>query len=225
MTLYQRIYACSTVKEAKRSFYIAGLLEYPLMAFLGVILGMFARIAFPTVEAEMGMPMLLRDVLPIGVTGVVLAAYFSAIMSTADSCLIASSGNFVNDIVERYWMNNASPIRIIRVSQIITLIVGSLALFIASAFTTVLEIILHAYSFMVAGLFIPTLAAYFSRYKSASAAMLSMLGGGTMTLYLIFSKETLPFGLDASIYGILLSAVLYIFGILIFPNKDGVNNV
>src|SRR5690606_13108522 len=31
MTLYQRVYACKNVKEAKRSFYIAGLFEYPVM--------------------------------------------------------------------------------------------------------------------------------------------------------------------------------------------------
>lgn len=220
MTLYQRIYACSTVKEAKRSFFIAGLLEYPMMAFLGVILGMFARVAFPGVEAEMGMPMLLREVLPIGITGIVLSAYFSAIMSTADSCLIASSGNFVNDVVERYWMKNSTQKQTIRVSQIITLIVGSIALVIASGFTTVLEIILHAYSFMVAGLFVPTMIAYFSKHKSAGAALLSMFGGGGLTLILIFSKASLPFGLDASIYGIVFSALLYLLGVFIFPDKS-----
>lgn len=215
MTLYQRIYACRSAKDARHAFYIAGLLEYPIMAFLGVFLGMIARIFFPTVEAEMGMPMLLRDVLPVGITGVVLAAYFSAIMSTADSCLIASSGNFVNDIIERYWVKGASHKRIIRISQLVTLIIGCIAVIIAGSFTTVLEIILHAYSFMVAGLLVPTLAAYFSKHKSVLAAMLAMIGGGGLTLFVIFSKIVMPMKLDASIYGIAFSAVIYICTILI----------
>ncbi|MBN2008238.1 sodium:solute symporter family protein [candidate division KSB1 bacterium] len=215
MTLYQRIYACKSTKDARRAFFIAGLLEYPVMAFLGVFLGMIARIFFPNVEAEMGMPMLLRDVLPIGITGIVLAAYFSAIMSTADSCLIASAGNFVNDIIERYWVINASHKQIVRISQISTLVIGCIAMLIAGAFTTVLEIILHAYSFMVAGLVIPTLAAYFTPYKNSPAALLSMIGGGGLTLIVIFSKISMPMKLDASIYGIICSALIYVGTIII----------
>jgi solute:Na+ symporter, SSS family len=210
MTLYQRIYACKNEKEAKRAFYIAGVLEYPIMAFLGVFLGMTARIFFPEAEPEMAMPMMLRDVLPIGVTGIVIASYFSAVMSTADSCLIASSGNFVNDIIERFFLKDKSDKYIIRVSQIVTLIIGILTLIIASSFNTVLEIILHAYSFMVAGLFIPTLGAYFWKKSDATAALTAMIIGGGSTLYLIFSKTEIIWQLDASIIGILLSAVSFV---------------
>ena len=209
MTLYQRIYACRSESDAKKAFYIAGILEYPVMAFLGVFLGMTARVFFPDAEAEMGMPMLLSTVLPVGITGIVMAAYFSAIMSTADSCLIASSGNFTNDIIERHWLKGLSQKRLIQVSQAVTLIVGSLALIIASAFQTVLEIILHAYSFMVAGLFFPTLIAYFSKKRDAAAAVSSMLFGGSLTLVLIFVQIKLPLGLEASIFGTAASILTY----------------
>ena len=209
MTLYQRIYASRNKKDAQKAFFIAGLLEYPIMAFLGVFLGMVASIYFPDVEAEMGMPLLLREILPIGITGIVLASYFSAIMSTADSCLIASSGNFVNDIIERYWLKTSNSKKLIKISQVSTLIVGIMALLIASTFETVLEIILHAYSFMVAGLFFPTIVAYFSKRCNSIAAMISMLGGGGITLFFIFFKVDLPMEFDPSIYGMLTSIVLY----------------
>ncbi|MBD3226035.1 MAG: sodium:solute symporter family protein [Caldithrix sp.] len=209
MTLYQRIYATKSVGDAKKAFFVAGLLEYPIMSFIGVFLGMISRTFFPDVEAEMGLPMLLRDVLPIGITGVVIAAYFSAIMSTADSCLIASSGNFVNDLIEPYLLPKMADKHILRVSNLVTLIVGAVALLIASSFATVLEIILHAYSFMVAGLFIPTLGAYFWKKSHPHAALTSMLVGGTITLIFIFTNFSLPLGLDASIYGIAISAMIF----------------
>lgn len=210
MTLYQRIYACKNEKEARRAFFIAGILEYPVMAGLGVFLGMTARVFFPEAEPEMAMPMLLKNVLPIGVAGVVIASYFSAIMSTADSCLIASSGNFVNDIIERFVLKKRSDQYMMRVSQIVTLIIGAFTLIIASSFNSVLEIILHAYSFMVAGLFIPTLGAYFWKKSDANAALASMVVGGASTLILIFSKIKIIWGLDASIIGILFSAITFI---------------
>jgi SSS family solute:Na+ symporter len=220
MTLYQRIYACKDEKDAKKAFYIAGVFEYPVMAFIGVFLGMTARIFFPDAEPEMGMPMLLRDVLPIGITGIVIASYFSAIMSTADSCLIASSGNIVNDILERYILKNRSDKSLIRISQISTLIIGSMTLLIAGSFNTVLEIILHAYSFMVAGLFIPTLGAYFWKKSNPKAAFYSMLSGGILTLYFIFAETKIPFDLDPSVVGIIISAITFLVFTLIIKGGD-----
>jgi len=209
MTLYQRIYASKNTRNAQKAFYLAGLLEYPLMAFLGVFLGMAARIFFPETEAEMGMPMLLAKVLPMGIRGIVIAAYFSAIMSTADSCLIASSGNWVNDLLERYILRDRSDRSLMRWSQFITLIIGVIAVWIAASFNTVLEIILHAYAFMVSGLVVPTLGAYFWKKSDSAAALMSMFAGGGLTLVLIFANVSLPMNLDASIFGIGLSALIF----------------
>ncbi|MEA1987564.1 MAG: sodium:solute symporter family protein [Candidatus Marinimicrobia bacterium] len=208
MTLYQRIYASKNEKSAKKAFYIAGILEYPIMAFMGVILGMISKIFFPEVEAEMGLPLLLQNVLPIGVTGIVVASYFSAIMSTADSCLMASSGNIVNDIIERYFLKKSNQKLILKISQVATLIIGIIATLIASKFTTVLNIILQAYSFMIAGLFYPTLIAIFSKNKNSQSAFISMMAGGILSLVFIFTSFE-PFGLSSSFYGILLSIIVY----------------
>ena len=154
MTLYQRMFACRNEKEAKKAWYIAGFFEYPVMAFAGVFLGMCSRVLFPEVESEMGLPLLLKECLPIGVTGIVVASYFSAIMSTADSCLMASSGNFVNDILQRYFFKNISQRKLIRLSQIATLSIGLAAIIIAARFEKVLDAIMYTYSFMVSG-FLP----------------------------------------------------------------------
>ncbi len=46
MTLYQRIYACRDQKTAIKAWRIAGLFEWPIMAFMGIALGLFARVAY-----------------------------------------------------------------------------------------------------------------------------------------------------------------------------------
>ena len=224
MTLYQRMYACKDEKQAKKAWYIAGVFEYPIMAFTGVFLGMCARVLFPDAEAEMALPMLIRDVLPVGVTGIVIASYFSAIMSTADSCLMASSGNFVNDIIERYFAKNISAKTSIRLSMLMTFIIGALAVILAAQFKTVLNAILYTYAFMVSGLFIPTLGAYFWKRSSSTGAITSMLAGGIVTLLLLTKTISLPdtlsnIDLDPSVYGISLSAAVFIVISLIFPDN------
>ncbi|MEZ5338593.1 MAG: sodium:solute symporter family protein [bacterium] len=233
MTLYQRIYACKDVREAKRAWYIAGLFEYPVMAFAGVFLGMCSRVLYPALDSpELGLPRLIAEALPVGVTGIVIAAYFSAIMSTADSCLMAASGNFVNDIIQRYFMKQASHAVIVRVSQVATLVIGVGAIVIAGQFDAVLEGMLYAYGFMVGGLFIPTLGAFFWKQASRWGAFLGMLAGGlvTITLYIMDKQEQLRgplqwFGdtnLDLSIFGILASAIFFVAFSYIMPDpRDG----
>lgn len=215
MTLYQRIYAAGDRKTAQRAWFVAGLFEYPVMAFTGVILGLFAKAAFETgiiggsvsgaFDPEMGLPLLLRNILPVGLTGLILSAYFSAIMSTADSCLMAASGNLITDIFNRH---NSGKIMLL--SQATTLVLGVFALLVAWKVPNVLELMLHSYSFMVSGLFIPVLAGIFLKNRSSRGAFWSMIVGGTTTLLLILGGFELPFGLDANIYGISLAVLTYL---------------
>jgi SSS family solute:Na+ symporter len=195
------------------------------MAFTGVFLGMCARVMFPQAESEMAMPMLIKEVLPVGVTGIVIAAYFSAIMSTADSCLMASSGNFVNDILHRYCFRNASEKAIMRLSQGVTLLIGIAAVVIAAGFEKVLDLIFDAYAFMVAGLFVPTLGAYFWKKSSSTGAFAAMLAGGFFTLGLLRNWIGLPesvkqVDLHPSAYGIAVSFVVFVIGSHVFPDRN-----
>jgi SSS family solute:Na+ symporter len=212
MTLYQRIYASKSIKEAKKAWFIAGLFEYPIMAFMGVLLGMFSRVAFEQdmfayagfslaegIDSEMGLPILLRTILPFGIMGLMLSAYFSAILSTADSCLMAASGNVVTDILGKLFIFNQYDKRILRISKIITLLIGALALFIASKMTNVLDLMLYSYAFMVSGLFIPVLAAIIWKSRNSIAAFWSMLSGGSTTILLLLNKITLSESLSRDV--------------------------
>ncbi len=219
MTLYQRMYACGSIKDARKAWFIAGFFEYPVMAFIGVFLGMCSRLLFPEIDPEMGVPLLIRNVLPIAAKGIVLASYFSAIMSTADSCLMASSGNVVNDIIERLIPRELPEKTLMKLSQITTLIIGALAILLATGFEQVLDGILYAYAFMVSGLFVPTLAAYFWKRASAVAAMWSMISGGTLTLIMSVMKIKIA-GLDPTIFGITLSAIVFLLLTWALPDTE-----
>ena len=220
MTLYQRIYACKSKKEAQKAWYIAGIFEWPIMALMGVLLGMFARVAADQgmfeyvgyssatgMDAEIGLPLLLRTILPVGLTGLMMSAYFSAVLSTADSCLMAASGNLVTDII---GFEGTNPKKFLRLSQIFTLVIGVLALLLASFMQSVLELMLYSYAFMVSGLFVPVLGGLFLKKSNPNAAFWSMLIGGSTTITLILINQDLPLGLDANIFGILASLIVFL---------------
>ncbi len=220
MTLYQRIYASKDEKTAKRAWFVAGLLEWPVMAFMGITLGLLGRVAFEQgmfsgwgyspgspIDEEIGLPLLLAHIFPAGLIGLLMASYFSAIMSTADSCLMASSGNFTTDILR---LSSTNP-KSIKYSQLATLIIGILAIVLATLMENVLNLMLYSYAFMVSGLFVPVLGALFLKNPSSKAALYAMLLGGGTTLILIITSIKLPLGLDAIFFGITLSAVVFVF--------------
>ncbi|PKP30215.1 MAG: sodium:solute symporter [Bacteroidetes bacterium HGW-Bacteroidetes-17] len=232
MTLYQRIYASKSEKQAKKAWFIAGLFEWPLMAFMGVTLGLFSRVAFENgmfadlgytigtgIDPEMGLPILLNTVLPAGLMGLMLSAYFSAVLSTADSCLMAASGNVQTDILSKLFRFKQGRKAQLMASQIITLSLGVLALLLASFMTNVLSLMLYSYAFMVSGLFIPILIALYGKKPNSIAAISAMIVGGTTTVSLIISDIKLPLDLDANIFGITASAFVY-FTINLFFKKQ-----
>ncbi len=221
MTLYQRIFASRDAKQARKAWYIAGVFEWPVMAFMGVALGLFARVAadqgmfadigYATaagMDPEIGLPLLLRTILPIGLMGLMMSAYFSAILSTADSCLMACSGNVVSDLLytSKYFRKKDE----LKLSQWATLAIGAAAILIALFMENVLELMLHSYAFMVSGLFLPVLYGLYSKKPSATAAMASMLAGGGTTLALTILKIELPFGLDPIIFGLIAALLVLI---------------
>lgn len=220
MTLYQRIFASRDVKTAKKAWFVAGLFEWPIMAFMGIALGLFARVGYEQglfeaigyapgthIDPELGLPLFLRTILPVGLMGLMLSAYFSAIMSTADSCLMAASGNFTTDILE--YFKGTRKFGHIKYSQIITLIIGALAIILATNMRNVLELMLYSYAFMVSGLLVPVLGTLLLKKPSAKAAVAAMIVGGLTTLTLIITQVKLPFGLDANFFGIAASFVSF----------------
>lgn len=237
MTLYQRIYACKSEKEAKKAWFFAGLFEWPIMAFMGILLGLFARVAvdggmfeeegfsaITELDPEMGLPLLLKNVLPVGLMGLMMSAYFSAIMSTADSCLMASSGNIVTDLIGGVRKKVQTDAQQLRFSQVVTLVIGVLAILIASQMTNVLDLMLYSYAFMVSGLFVPVIGALLWKRSSPKAALMAMLVGGGTTLYLILAGTELPLELDANVFGITASAGTFVLFSFLFPKSEITNS-
>jgi solute:Na+ symporter, SSS family len=235
MTLYQRIFACRDERTARRAWFTAGLFEWPAMAFMGVTLGLFARVAaeqgafaslgHPTaagLDPEMGLPLFLRTILPAGLLGLMMSAYFSAIMSTADSCLMAASGNVATDLIDRVVPISRDTKRHLRVVMVLTFVLGAFALALASLMENVLRLMLYSYAFMVSGLLVPVLGGFFWRRGSSTGALGAMLVGGGTTLVLILAGVRLPLGLDPNLFGTSASLVVFIVLSLLRPGRvDG----
>jgi SSS family solute:Na+ symporter len=201
----QRIIAARDEKTARRAFLLTGIpIEWPLFAIGSTLVGMFARILTPELtDPELATPTMILMLLPVGITGVVIAAYIAAIMSTADSCLIGPVTIFTHDIYRKYIKPDASDRQMMRVARTLTIVLGVLAVLLAYQVPNILDLVLFAYTFGAAGLFFPMLGLLFWRRTTAKGAFWSMVLGGASAVAWSLAGE--PYGFSASWTGWLVS--------------------
>nr|MBA3901867.1 sodium:solute symporter family protein [Bacteroidota bacterium] len=95
---------------------------------------------------------------------------------------IAASGNIVSDI-GGYFKKGTSRFSI-RTSQVATLIIGAVAILMASQIEQVINLMLQSYAVMVAGLLVPILGALYWKKSSPAGAFAAIIIGGFLTLSL-----------------------------------------
>jgi solute:Na+ symporter, SSS family len=217
----QRIVAARDEKTARRAFFLTGVpIEWPLFAIGSTLVGMIARMLMPDLsDPELATPMIILELLPVGLAGIVIAAYIAAVMSTADSALIGPVAIFTNDIYRKHIQPDASNRSLVRVARIATIVLGVLAIAIAYLVPNVLDLILYAYTFGAAGLFFPMLGLLFWQRTTANGAFWSMLaGGGSAVIWAAFGE---PYGFAASYAGWLIGLpVLIIVSLMTEHSAD-----
>ncbi len=122
----QRIVAARDEKTARRAFLLTGVpIEWPLFAIGSTLVGLFARVLAPELtDPELATPTMILTLLPAGITGIVIAAYIAAVMSSADSCLIGPVSIFTNDIYRKLFRPGAGDIELVRVARVMTIVLG-----------------------------------------------------------------------------------------------------
>jgi SSS family solute:Na+ symporter len=194
----QRIVAARDEKTARRAFLLTGVpIEWPLFAIGSTLVGLFARVLAPELsDPELATPTMILTLLPAGLTGIVIAAYIAAVMSSADSCLIGPVSIFTNDIYRKLFRPSADDIELVRVARAMTIVLGVSAIGIAYLTPNVLDLILYAYTFGAAGLFFPMLGLLFWKRTTASGAFWSMVLGGSGAVAWTLAGE--PWGFSSS---------------------------
>jgi len=119
---WQRIFAAKSVKTGKSAFITTGFVVGILFAAGAVALGLVAKYMYPDLSnPESAVPVLIAELLPVGITGLVIAAFLAILQSTADSCLIAATGGVVRDIWQGFFRKDADIEGMVAPAKIITL--------------------------------------------------------------------------------------------------------
>ena len=164
--------------EAKNGFVLTGIFSL-IWFFLCAVIGILGILAFP--ESQNPFVSVLKFGLPVGLTGLAVAALFSIIMSSQSSILNAAAVTFNFDVLSTFSRRFRSEEKALRTSRWLNVLIGALAVFFALNVPGVVEALLICYTLWAPTVVLPLIIAVFSWKVKPIAAFAAILAGGIAT--------------------------------------------
>ncbi|MFD7103780.1 sodium:solute symporter [Streptomyces celluloflavus] len=223
--IWQRVFTARGDKVARLGGTAAG--TYCLVyALAGAVIGTAAKVLYPHLGSpDDAFATIVRDALPVGLRGLVLAAALSAVMSTSSGALIACATVANNDIWAR--VKHMAELRgrghgrdegqgqdqnggqsqehdEVRGNRAFILLMGVGVIAIAIALNDVVEALTLAYNVLVGGLLVPILGGLLWKRGTGAGALAAIAVGGLtvvglMTALGVLANEPIYYGLLASL--------------------------
>ncbi|MEM2307606.1 MAG: hypothetical protein QW266_01595 [Sulfolobales archaeon] len=182
--LIQRVYASKDEKTAKFSSLLAGFAYYAA-GVTSVLVGLVVKYLKPGLDdPNLAYPVLIKYFLPVGLSGLVLSGLMAAVMSNADSMLLAPSIVLAKNIVRDLFKKDMSEEELFRVSRYAVIVLGVLAIVAGLARADVLYWLTLAFDVLFASLFIPLTLGLFWAGFNWQGATASIVVGSVSRLFL-----------------------------------------
>lgn len=218
--LIQRVLASRDEKTARTSAISAGFLYFAL-GLIPLFVGIAGRDILPNLEKpEQLIPILAQTYLsPIGFT-IFACGILAAIMSTADSYLLAGTSLVVNNIILKVYpiQTEKNKIKLLRWTNIIFAV---FALILALSGPSIFDLMVHSGATLFVSIFVPTCAALFWKSSNRVSAWVSLIGGlGAWLGYILshfalFQANYEEVLFSAAFFGAIISMMSYVISFVV----------
>ena len=165
-----------------------------------VLPGLIALPLFPGLaDGDEAFPTLVKNLLPPGMTGLVFAAFFAALMSSVDSYLNSAATLWTKDVYQKFIKKDADDQHLLRMGRIFTVI------------------------FLIIGVVTAPLNKLFPGMYVYVQTLLSFFQGPTLAILLLgmlWRRTTQWGGLWGLVLGVIFSMTMYIFKARLFTIDD-----
>jgi SSS family solute:Na+ symporter len=177
------------------------------IAIMGVVVGNIQ-------DPEKVMPIVINEMVPIGIKGLLVAGLMAAAMSTFDSTVNAGAAYWVKDIYQTYLNPKATEKQLLLQSRWSSIIIVVLGLLFTLAIRNINEIWGWITSSLGAGLLIPTLARWYwwrmNGYGFAAGTVAGMVAAVVQRIFLPAIPEYYAFiiATTSSLVGMVIGTYL-----------------
>ena len=175
--LLQKLFGARDEHVVRRAVGVQGLVLLGY-SFLPVLLGIAARFRFPDLaDTGLALPQLLAQALPPWLGGLLLAAIFSAEISSADAVLFMISTSVARDLGQTLLHRDMDDAALLRWSRATAVLAGAAGVALAIWLDSIIAALTLFYSLLTVTLFVPLIGGLYSSRPTASAALAAMLTG------------------------------------------------
>ncbi len=181
--------------------------RYTIVAFILVnicviAIGLSSIVILPNIEANMIIPIIIKELLPIGFKGLVIVGILAIMMSTADSFLNVASISFTHDFLTPLFKIRKN--KELLVTKFVSLFLGIVAIFIALYADNIINIMLKSHGFWLSSVAISFIFALYGIKVSIGKLLIFF----TLSFILLIATQ---FFLSLKAFGILISTVISTF--------------
>lgn len=239
--IIQRALAAKSLKEAQKGLAFAAFLKM-LLPVIVVIPGIIAFVMFMQPEGtaiidsvqsdftrtdgsinyDISYPWLIRNFIPIGIKGLVVAALTAAIVSSLASMLNSTATIFTMDIYKPYFSKKTDGSDLVPVGRIAVMAALGIAVFVAPALDTMPQMFqyIQEYTGVVSpGILAVFLMGLFYKKANSKGAIIGVIASIPVALLLKFLPVEMPF-LDQMLYTCLITMAIIVMVSLVSANHD-----
>jgi solute:Na+ symporter, SSS family len=190
--LLQRTLGAKDTRNAQLGMLLGGFLKI-IAIFVLVFPGILAFKLIPGIDPDRAYPALIQQVLPIGISGIVLAGFLAALMSTLDSSIMSLSSIFAIDIYPLFdkHVSEKKALKVGRYFAIFILVWGICTAPVIQHLGLVYLLMHKVTSYLLPAIGVCFIVGRFSKRTNSFGAIFTMsLGFVVGTILLLFS--TLP---------------------------------
>jgi len=175
-SLMQRVFAANSERTAQNAFYWAGA-GHLFLGLIPVILGIIAGVTMPGLDdPQTVVPSMAIQLLHPVAIAIFVGAILAAIMSSADSALLAAA-SLIGINLAPTVKRDINPDQKLLVTRIAIPACGVIAVYVALEVQLILELMLDANSFLLAGVVGPYIAGVWWAKANRTGALSAMAAG------------------------------------------------
>ena len=187
----QRVLAAKNINHARWGAILGGFLKI-LPLFIMVLPGAMAVSLIPDIaNSDMVFPTLVKEVLPIGVVGIVLAGLISAIMSTVDSTLNSASTLIVMDWLKPHkpGLTSQQTARIGRITMVVIMAIAAVWAPLIGNFGGLWSYLQQIFAIIVPPVAVLFLLGMFYKRANGTAAFMTLIGGISLGIVFFLLRQ------------------------------------
>ncbi|MEQ9115821.1 MAG: sodium:solute symporter family protein [Rickettsiales bacterium] len=205
----QRILMSRDVQQSRQSFRWSIIILLIVSGSMTSI-ALLATITMPEVNANQVIPVMIRDLMPIGIKGLVVAGFLAIIMSSADSFLHSSGVCITHDLLKPILKKSLPVKKELLLTKVLTFTIGGLSIVTAIHTDSLVETIHRGFGFWMPAVLVPLIAGLLKLKKDKTAYYMSVIAG-TSSVFLCMYLDVVNAGV--TLIALLSSLVAYcIFG-------------